>query len=198
MSSSRRFDEGEEAFLITLSAQLAGVIASAEATGAIAGISPSGQKFQTPFLPASWRFRRGDYCQMVVVFPKANLYQVPIRQARDLNREIGVFNDALNKVRQDMQTSMSVWQGKLQRKSGSFLMSIFTCSMTMRWAKRYWNGFRPDIGPRAHSLRWLWSIFSFEMMPDDYLRERAVDIKEPLQPGSVLSAARRAGTHGVF
>ena len=49
----RRFDEGEEAFLITLSAQLAGVIASAEATGAIAGISPSGQKFQTPFLPVS-------------------------------------------------------------------------------------------------------------------------------------------------
>ena len=40
----RRFDESEEAFLITLSAQLAGVIAHAEAPGAIEGISPSGHK----------------------------------------------------------------------------------------------------------------------------------------------------------
>ena len=99
----RRFDEGEEAFLITLSAQLAGVIASAEATGAIAGVSPSGQKISdTVFagVPGASGVAIGE---MVVVFPKANLYQVPIRQARDLNREIGVFNDALNKVRQDMR-----------------------------------------------------------------------------------------------
>ena len=40
-SNSRRFDEGEEAFLVTVSAQLAGVIVHAEATGALASI---GQK----------------------------------------------------------------------------------------------------------------------------------------------------------
>ena len=40
----RSFDNGEEAFLITLSAQLAGVIAAAEASGAIQGVSPSGQR----------------------------------------------------------------------------------------------------------------------------------------------------------
>ena len=34
----RQFDEGEEAFLVTMSAQLAGVIAHAEATGAIGGL----------------------------------------------------------------------------------------------------------------------------------------------------------------
>ncbi|WP_372760537.1 GAF domain-containing protein, partial [Litorivivens sp.] len=34
---SRRFDEDEEAFLVTMSAQLAGVIAHAKATGAIGG-----------------------------------------------------------------------------------------------------------------------------------------------------------------
>lgn len=34
-AEKRRFDEGEEAFLVTLSAQLAGVIAHAEATGSI-------------------------------------------------------------------------------------------------------------------------------------------------------------------
>ena len=66
----RRFDEGEEAFLITLSAQLAGVIASAEATGAIAGISPSGQKISdTVFagVPGASGVAIG---QMVVVFLK--------------------------------------------------------------------------------------------------------------------------------
>ena len=40
----RIFDAEEEAFLITLSAQLAGVIANAEARGALVGFSPSGIK----------------------------------------------------------------------------------------------------------------------------------------------------------
>lgn len=42
--SSRCFDEGEEAFLVTVSAQLAGVIAHSEATGAISGLSLTGEE----------------------------------------------------------------------------------------------------------------------------------------------------------
>ena len=41
---SRRFEEEEEAFLVTLSAQLAAVIAHAEATGVLNRISPQGRK----------------------------------------------------------------------------------------------------------------------------------------------------------
>merc|ERR1712000_723940 len=41
---SRQFDQSEEAFLVTMSAQLAGVIAHAEATGNILEIPPSAEK----------------------------------------------------------------------------------------------------------------------------------------------------------
>ena len=42
----RQFDEGEEAFLVTMSAQLAGVIAHAEATGSIRGLGRQGKGIQ--------------------------------------------------------------------------------------------------------------------------------------------------------
>ena len=42
----RLFDEGEEAFLVTMSAQLAGVIAHAEATGSIRGLGRQGKGIQ--------------------------------------------------------------------------------------------------------------------------------------------------------
>src|SRR5690554_5349755 len=42
----RLFDEVEESFLVTMSAQLSGVIAHAEATGAIRGLSWSGEVIQ--------------------------------------------------------------------------------------------------------------------------------------------------------
>ena len=42
-SNARHFDEGEEAFLITVSAQLASVIAHNEATSVIAGLTPTGR-----------------------------------------------------------------------------------------------------------------------------------------------------------
>ncbi len=42
----RQFDEGNEAFLVTMSAQLSGVIAHAEATGSIRGLGKQGKGIQ--------------------------------------------------------------------------------------------------------------------------------------------------------
>ena len=175
----RRFDEGEEAFLITLSAQLAGVIASAEATGAIAGISPSGQKISdTVFggVPGASGVAIGE---MVVVFPKANLYKVPIRQARDLNREIGVFNDALNKVRQDMRDIHERLAGKVAEEERQlfdvYLHMLDDDALGKEVLERIQTGHWAQGALAEVALE---HIRSFEMMPDDYLRERAVDIKD--------------------
>ena len=68
----RRFDEGEEAFLITLSAQLAGVIAHAEATGAITSLNsnaiPSGSDFRYKGVPGSSGVAIG---RGIVIFPSS-------------------------------------------------------------------------------------------------------------------------------
>ena len=73
----RRFDEGEEAFLVTLSAQLAGVIAHAEATGAIHGISPSGHKTSDTVFPGVSGSSGVAIGTVVVVFPHADLNTGP-------------------------------------------------------------------------------------------------------------------------
>ena len=78
----RRFDEAEEAFLITLSAQLAGVIASAEATDAAAGVSPSGHKISDTVFAGVSGAPGVAIGRVVVKFPKADLRQVPMRPAR--------------------------------------------------------------------------------------------------------------------
>ena len=74
---ARRYDESEEAFLITLSAQLAGVIAHARATGSLA-LTGSVQA-----VPAS-RFQGKAGAPgvaigtAIVIYPEAELHTVPV------------------------------------------------------------------------------------------------------------------------
>ena len=116
---------------------------------------------------------------MVVVFPKANLYQVPIRQARDLNREIGVFNDALNKVRQDMRDIHERLAGKVAEEERQlfdvYLHMLDDDALGKEVLERIQTGHWAQGALAEVALE---HIRSFEMMPDDYLRERAVDIKD--------------------
>ena len=94
----RRFDEGEEAFLITLSAQLAGVIAHAEATGAIGGVSPSGHKTSDTIFSGVSGAPGIAIGQITVVFPLADLDQIPDRRITDIEKEIQFFNHCLSAV----------------------------------------------------------------------------------------------------
>src|SRR5690606_41209673 len=96
------FDEGEEAFLITLSAQLSGVIAAAEASGAIQGVSPSGQRRSDTIFNGVAGAPGVAIGTAVVVFPLADLDLIPSRECTDIDKEIEYFNSALNSVRQDM------------------------------------------------------------------------------------------------
>ena len=91
----RRFDESEEAFLITLSAQLAGVIAHAEATGAVEGMSPSGHKTSDTVFPGVSGSSGAAIGEVVVVFPLADLSQIPQRHIQDIASEVEFFNSCL-------------------------------------------------------------------------------------------------------
>ncbi|HBW82982.1 MAG: phosphoenolpyruvate--protein phosphotransferase [Gammaproteobacteria bacterium] len=175
----RRFDEGEEAFLITLSAQLAGVIASAEATGAIAGISPSGQKISDTVFAGVSGASGVAIGEMVVVFPKANLFQVPIRPARDIDKEINYFSAALHKVREDMRDIYERLAGQVADEERQlfdvYLHMLDDDALAKEVLDRIKGGHWAQGALAEVALE---HIRSFEMMPDDYLRERAVDIKD--------------------
>ncbi len=175
----RRFDEGEEAFLVTLSAQLAGVIAHAEATGAIKGISPSGQRIcDTAFAGVSG-------CDgvaigtSVVVLPHSDLSHIPERAAEDIEAEIEFFNSCLNAVREEMRELNEQAAEKLAEEE----RQLFDAYVRILDDDALGN----EVVERIRMGHWAQGALAyvagehlraFELMEDEYMRERAVDIKD--------------------
>ena len=175
----RRFDEGEEAFLVTLSAQLAGVIAHAEATGAMAGLSPSGQKLtDTVFqgISGSPGVAIGD---AVVVFPQAELSQVPDRKVNDIEKEVEFFKECLKAVQRDM-IALETKIGNQIAEEERQLFNVYARMLDddvlgneviERIRQGSWAQGALAFVAREH-------IRVFEAIGDEYLRERSADIND--------------------
>lgn len=175
----RSFDAGEEAFLITLSAQLAGVIAAAEATGAIQGTSPSGQRRSDTSFSGISGAAGVAIGTAAVVFLQADLNLIPARKADDIDTEIADFNIALEAVRNDIrQLSASV--GHQLRPEERELFEVYLRMLDDDALGRevielirqgHWaQGALAEVATDH--------VKSFEQMKDPYLRERAADIKD--------------------
>ena len=174
-----RFDEGEEAFLITLSAQLAGVIAHAEATGAIEGISPSGHKTVDTVFPGVSASSGVAIGHAVVLFPLADLSQIPNRQASNIESEVEFFNSCLNAVRKDIRDLHSKIAGHVAEGE----RQLFDVYLHMLDDDALGN----EVVERIKQGNWAQGalayvahehVRNFEIMEDEYLSERAVDIKD--------------------
>ena len=175
----RRFDESEEAFLITLSAQLSGVIAHAEATGAVEGVSPSGHKTSDTAFPGVSGSSGVAIGEAVVVFPHADLSQIPQRRTRDIENEIQFFNSCLELVRQDMRALQAKLAGQVAEEE-SQLFDVYVRMLddaalgneiVERIRMGYWAQGSLAYVANEH-------VRTFEEMDDPYLSERAIDIKD--------------------
>ncbi len=113
-SEARDFDADEEAFLITLSAQLAGIIANEEARDAITGFSPTGLKTTDAFFDGLPGAPGVVIAEAVTVFPPADLGAIPKRKIDDTKKEIEFFNDCLNAVRIDISELKMKVKGQLR------------------------------------------------------------------------------------
>ncbi|MEX0618246.1 MAG: phosphoenolpyruvate--protein phosphotransferase [Pseudohongiellaceae bacterium] len=175
----RSFDEGEEAFLITLSAQLAGVIAHAEATGAIQGLSPSGHRIADTIFAGISGSSGVGIGQAVVVFPPADLKTIPTRPAKDITKEIDWFNTSINSVREDIRTLRDKMAGVVREEE----RQLFDVYLRMLDD----NAIGKEVVDQIRLGNWAQGalanvarehVGNFERMDDPYLRERAVDIKD--------------------
>ena len=175
----RRFDEGEEAFLITLSAQLAGVIAHAEATGAIEGISPSGQKTSDTAFAGVSGSSGVSIGEAVVVFPHADLSLIPDRLAKNIDKEIEFFATCLSAVRGDMAKLHDKLAGQVAEEE----RQLFNVYLHMLDDDALGN----EVVERIRMGSWAQGALAyvanehvqkFETMNDDYLSERAIDVKD--------------------
>ncbi len=176
---TRSFSEGEEAFLITLSAQLAGVIAHAEATGAVEGTSPSGHKTTNTTFTGVSGATGVAIGQALVVFPPADLSLIPRRKAKNIKKEVKLFNNSLAAVRGDIAALYDRMAGHVPEKERDLFNVYLHMLDDDALGKEVVEQIKLGVWAQG-ALAYVANehVRNFEMMDDAYLRERAIDIKD--------------------
>ncbi len=175
----RRFDESEEAFLVTMSAQLAGVIAHAEVTGGIS-VGPDSSKVRNDAKFDGVAGAMGVAIgTAVVIAPPADLDAVPDQDSDDVDSELEHFRHALEKVRNDIRV---VGRSLARRLKGED-QALFDVYLRMLDD----NALAGEVEDRIRQGQWAPGalrqvvqnhVQQFNMMEDPYLRERATDIRD--------------------
>ncbi len=176
---NRQFDEGEEAFLVTMSAQLAGVIAHAEATGSIRGLGRQGKGIQEARFVGVPGAPGAAVGTAVVVLPPADLEVVPDKPIKDIEAEVERFKAALESVRQDMRELSSKLASQLRKEERAlfdvYLMMLDDASIGLEVKRVIRTGQWAQGALRQVVME---HVKRFELMDDHYLRERASDVRD--------------------
>ena len=189
---SRRYDESEEAFLITLSAQLATVIAHAEATGELTRLLEPNKRFEGTILAGLPCARGVGIGQAVIVYPLADLDAVPNRLVDDTEGEITAFNLALVAVRKEL----SLLSKRLAPSLPSSERELFDAYLRMLDPESLGQ----DVIAEIHLGNWAQGALrrtikrymrEFESMDNEYMRERAADVQDVGQ--RILAHLQSAG-----
>lgn len=174
----RRFDQNDEAFLVTMSAQLAGVIAHAQVTGAIESAAISGAA-----APAKIYGVAGApgvaIGTVVVISPGADMYSVPSRKAANRRAEVRAFREALANVQQDIRRVADNLGTELSPEDHALFdvyLSILDDSTIGAEVVGLIKG--GEWAQGALSQVMIEHIRHFEGIEHSYLRERAVDVKD--------------------
>jgi len=174
---ARVFNEDEEAFLVTLSAQLATVLASVEAQGMI-DLYHSNQSVGKSIvgIGGSPGVAIGE---MVVVYPKADLSTVAVEKVSNSEQQLTIFNDGVSRT----IAEFSQMSEKLKAIITDSSLDIFDVYKQLIEG----DNFKIEViakiqsGWNAQSALKLvvdHYVMQFEALDDEYLRERAYDIKD--------------------
>ena len=172
----RRFDEGEEAFLVTMSAQLAGVIAHAEATGVLQKMGKNPKEARFRGVAASPGVAIG---KAVVMSPAADLRGVPFQLCDNVDIELDFFGECLAKARNDIKKLGEQLESRLNVQEralfDAYLAMLDDASLGGEVTERIRSG-------ASASYAWSEVILeherNFSSMSDAYLRERAADVRD--------------------
>ena len=175
-SDKQRFTEGDEAFLVTVSAQLAGVIAHAEATGSL---SLGGQQKKEARFDGVAGASGVAVGQAVVIAPMADLQAVPFHTCNEVEEEVAFFHDCLAAVREDIKRLGESLKHQINREE----QALFEAYLGMLDDAALGG----EVTERIRSGVWAqyaWSevilehVNTFSSMEDAYLRERAADVRD--------------------
>lgn len=177
--TQRRFAAEEEAFVVTVCAQLSGAIAHAEATGALHKLASAGRgkSREATFhgIPSSPGVGIG---RVVLAHQTMDLAAVPERYSDNSKAEIDVFRKALKAVKRDMRNLGGGLQGKLNSEELAlfdvYIRMLDDSSLGGEVIKTIKAG---QTAQSAWSSVILKHVRTFQQMDDPYLRERAADVE---------------------
>lgn len=173
------FSEAAESFLVTLCAQLSGVIAHAHAVGNI-------DVFRKPSNGPSYKTFQGvsgaggiALGRAIVLYPPADLTAIPDREADDISEELELLDQAIVAVRAEIQSLDEKMQDSLMSEERA-LFSVFLRMLDE-------NALPSEIKDHIRDGSWAQGAVRkvidkhsalFAQMEDDYLRERVSDLKD--------------------
>ena len=173
------FSEAAESFLVTLCAQLSGVIAHAHAVGNI-------DVFRKPNSGSAYKTFQGvsgaggiALGRAIVLYPPADLTAIPDREAEDISDELALLDQAIASVRKEIQSLDEKMQDSLMSEERA-LFSVFLRMLDE-------NALPSEIKDHIRAGSWAQGavrkvidkhIALFAQMEDDYLRERVSDLKD--------------------
>lgn len=177
-ASRRRFGESDEAFLVTMSAQLAAVIAHARVTGAVREelLAGAGTPTRVSGIAGAAGIAIG---RVVVISPVADLYAVPRQTVSNRRAELRAFRAALSAVRGDIQAVSDNLRGEMSAEDHA-LFDVYLGILDD-------SAIGGEVATRIKAGQWAQGALSqvmiqhirhFERMEHSYLRERAVDVKD--------------------
>lgn len=175
-AEKRCYDDEDEAFLVTMAAQLAGVLAHSLATGNLT--SPTQAKRQTMFkgVPASPGIAMGE---AVVITPPADLDSVPDLIPSDEAFEIARLKEALEKTREEIRAAGK----RLVNRISAQELALFDAYQQMLGE----SALSKEVEKRIREGQWAPGALAdvvrrhvqyLERVDDDYLRERAADVRD--------------------
>jgi phosphotransferase system enzyme I (PtsP) len=174
----RRFDDDEVAFMVTLAAQLAGAITHAKVSGGISGSqgAPSSASRFFDGRPGAPGVVIG---RAVVVYPPADLDAIPDRTAEDPTAEEAEFRTAVKEVQAELRAFQSRMGAILPAEDralfDAYVMMLGSDTLVDKAVARIRAG-QWAAGALRESIHEHTRIF--DTMEDEYLRERASDIRD--------------------
>jgi phosphotransferase system enzyme I (PtsP) len=178
---ARCFDEAEEAFLVTLSAQLAGTIAHAVAIGAVKSFTQTTPQAPNDITIGGVSGAPGvSMGTAVVVYPLAEISAVPERQTKNIEDELALFDNALNTTR---KTIKQLGENMAAAGLPAEEQALFDVYLKLLDSQSLIDEIKTEISNGHWAQGALKRVIThhiarFEAMDDHYLRERASDLKD--------------------
>lgn len=177
-AESRLYQEDELTLLVTIAAQLAGAIAHADAVGEITGLHDGIQKHKDKPLKGLAGASGVAIGCSVVIYPPADLDAVPNRKTEDIEGEMLAFKNAVEATKQELlnlKTRVAQLPSEDQVLFDAYLLMLESKTLIQKTISRIKEGFWASTALRDTVLE---HVNLFSSMEDDYLSERAQDIRD--------------------